>query len=916
MNVVTPDPTLGPADSPADHDQLSSGWSLGTAFSDAWQQSGMSSLLRGSDQYEQRFGQSTRAGTYMFRPGTETPVLDPEEANRDYGIPGELTWDKPIHEGEAKLLNQWKREEIRRRDTLARSTAGILPATARFLAGAGATMLDPINLAANTVPVLGEARWARAAGVFGERATRIIRGGVEGLVGSAAVEPITYVQAQNQQADYDAYDALTNIAFGAVAGAGMHAIGEAVGAYRDWRRTPQATREAALNQAVAAVAEQAPVRAAEITAQPINIVSDYLNDNPGGIDPVRIATETGLEPEEVQRSLSALATHGSLEYSARTGKFRRTAQTGPLDAISFLQSKGGIADNEGHNLLTGRDAQRSNPRYGALIRKSGMSVDEAGELLHEAGYFGDPAETPRPSEAEVLDLLDRAFTGEKIYSVRDVGHALDQADQRIQATDLAENELERVIDERRLNVSTEEKAAALHDVMTNGIDPGDALDSVLERSAVEGGVFLSPVERLTAIERQINRVRKAGGDVVSLAGLMDERAAIEADIAGAQSREMAATGNAPEIIRQDLTGEAGGSAEASADAASRVADFEAAQSPRIAARLQAAQEAADQAEAKYRALRGQAVAAPEPPEFEAEPPRRRKRGIPEQAARPITSHWNAKTLRAHPDFQAGKGGDPAAAIRVVGDVVKPATIDEARERFGSGAIFVPVVAEERAGRNQIPVALAQFYAEATDGRSAAGDIVQTNRVFHTDASAASRLVSRALFDGPVEAGGRYVLVDDVTVSGGTLAELADHIQANGGEVIGIVSLVNGSRRADYRVSAEQLAALKSRFGDEIDKLGISPEALTGTEADYILRFRDADSLRNRISAAVGERNQRPGGKGLRTSEAEEGLSEPGPNDFTDEEEEALASDLAELDRIKAQRKAAADLASCMVREGV
>jgi hypothetical protein len=112
---------------------LSSGWALGTAAAQAWDLGGYASSERATQQYEQRFGQPTRAGTYMFRPGTETPQLEPDAANERYGIPGQLSWDKPVHEGEAQLLNQWKREELQRNDILERSTPGAVPAVARFL---------------------------------------------------------------------------------------------------------------------------------------------------------------------------------------------------------------------------------------------------------------------------------------------------------------------------------------------------------------------------------------------------------------------------------------------------------------------------------------------------------------------------------------------------------------------------------------------------------------------------------------------------------------------------------------------------------------------------------------------------------------------------------------------------------------
>lgn len=87
--------------------------------------------------------------------------------------------------------------------------------------------------------------------------------------------------------------------------------------------------------------------------------------------------------------------------------------------IEYLADRGGIRDDEGHNLRQGRDMGRVFvPRAGPLIRKNGgLSIDEAGELLWEAGFF-----VQRPSEADVLDVLDRAVTqGEKIYQLHEQG---------------------------------------------------------------------------------------------------------------------------------------------------------------------------------------------------------------------------------------------------------------------------------------------------------------------------------------------------------------------------------------------------------------------------------------------------------------------------------------------------------------
>src|SRR5690554_4878207 len=54
-------------------------------------------------------------------------------------------------------------------------------------------------------------------------------------------------------------------------------------------------------------------------------------------------------------------------------------------------------------------------------------------------------------------------------------------------------------------------------------------------------------------------------------------------------------------------------------------------------------------------------------------------------------------------------------------------------------------------------------------------ISKLQRVFHTGADPMERLRLRPSFEGAVKSGAHYVLVDDVTSMGGTLAELANYL---------------------------------------------------------------------------------------------------------------------------------------------
>lgn len=252
----------------------------------------------------------------------------------------------------------------------------------------------------------------------------------------------------------------------------------------------------------------------------------------------------------------------------------------------------------------------------------------------------------------------------------------------------------------------------------------------------------------------------------------------------------------------------------------------------------------------------------------------RRHAISEKAGTIIASNSDFKILTAHPDFSAAKRGNKAAAVRLVESMVKTETVAEAKKRFGEGAIYTAPLASETAGHNAIPRMLAEYYAAATSG-STDSNIVQSVRAFHTGAKAMDRLISRVRFSGDVVKGGRYVLVDDVTTMGGTLAELANHIQEGGGKVEGVIALTNASRAATLTANNKATSEIERRFGNEVRELfNIEPSALTAAEAGYIIGLRDADALRNRAASARTERDERLRAKGIRISSPEKVIPPP------------------------------------------
>nr|WP_272904202.1 anti-CBASS Acb1 family protein [Xanthobacter agilis] len=243
-------------------------------------------------------------------------------------------------------------------------------------------------------------------------------------------------------------------------------------------------------------------------------------------------------------------------------------------------------------------------------------------------------------------------------------------------------------------------------------------------------------------------------------------------------------------------------------------------------------------------------------------------GVPREAGEVVSSFTSDAEMKAHPAYAAAKAGDPDAAVEIVRDLMKPEVIAKAGKRFGPDAVYAPVLAVEATGRNKIPVMMAARLAEET-GAQADALVVQSVRAFHTGAKAMDRMISRPLFEGEVKAGAQYVIVDDVTVMGATVAEMAHHIRAGGGEVAGVVALVNAGRSGKMAAEPHRIREIERRFGDVVRKeLHIEPRALTADEAQFLLNFRDAGALRDRIASARDERSARLRSKDVRGAEGE------------------------------------------------
>jgi len=218
-------------------------------------------------------------------------------------------------------------------------------------------------------------------------------------------------------------------------------------------------------------------------------------------------------------------------------------------------------------------------------------------------------------------------------------------------------------------------------------------------------------------------------------------------------------------------------------------------------------------------------------------------------------------LKQHPDYLQAKAGSPEHALQLVSDLAL-AEIYQFRADFPPGCIFVAPHAREVTGDNAIPQTLAEVYALVCGGKPDRS-VHQISKVYHTGADAMQRLLHPPKFAGNVVAGAQYVLVDDVTNIGSTLAELANYIQAFGGLVFDMAVLVNDGREKSIHPRTTLLNTVKERFAHEtVELFGAEPDALTANEVKYIAGFRHADDLRGRAGKAQQARDIRLRSKGL------------------------------------------------------
>ncbi|WP_078541243.1 PLxRFG domain-containing protein [Thioclava sp. DLFJ5-1] len=210
------------------------------------------------------------------------------------------------------------------------------------------------------------------------------------------------------------------------------------------------------------------------------------------------------------------------------------------------------------------------------------------------------------------------------------------------------------------------------------------------------------------------------------------------------------------------------------------------------------------------------------------------------------------TLSTMASHDQAKAGDRIAAMMAAKTVVTPELVAKVKAMIGDRKpTIVPVASIEQSGRNKIPLAGAERLGSEL-GLGVDHGIVQTNRPQRTEKSGLDRIFASPEFDGPVEPGREYLLLDDTITQGATFAALASHIEAQGGKVVGSVALTGKEYSATLTPDQSAIDRLREKYGDlEQDfraATGHGFDALTASEVRYLTKFKPAERVRNRILA--------------------------------------------------------------------
>lgn len=342
--------------------------------------------------------------------------LSPEEANKQYGIDGHLSFGQPISNLEAYVLNQRKEQEVKFNYNLEQAY-GMEFAKGMALE-MGMALIDPVTIPLYFIPPLGA---AKITGMFGMQATKVIggktvatagsravQGGLGGFYGSALAEPFIYSAATQEQADYGLAQSAINVMFGTIAGGGLHVTG---GAVIDKIRHIRARRHAqAFDSAAKQLAEGKSVEVTPLT---------NMSDEPEFKTPINNADEAEFGSAT---TFSRTVADGDSAVPHKAGDTQNYGpHNNPDESISLMRQADKGMKLSGVKL---KQAMDSDPEFAAAVAQAQEAGVKSKAVFKIRTAEGDHVV---PKEGDNIKLFDTDEIGGDVGDPLSLGQKTHQA---------------------------------------------------------------------------------------------------------------------------------------------------------------------------------------------------------------------------------------------------------------------------------------------------------------------------------------------------------------------------------------------------------------------------------------------------------------------------------------------------------
>lgn len=314
----------------------------------------------------------------------------------------------------APVLDLMIGEAHERRDrevAISQGPQGFIPGALGFVTSLGAGMVDPVNMAAFSIPVLGEARWGRLMASAGDSimargGVRALQGGAQGAAGTAILQPADWWLHTSDGEDYTFGTALQSVLMGAGMGAAFHSAIGAVGdirARRNGAPLPGSPADLVLRGQMAGRHIPGEALADEgISAE--DLAFHLLGESP--VPPIHPASVLADLPPPAREDVARVA-------------IADMAADRPVRGDQVLQ----IAADHDPRIAESFDAWHGSPHDFDRFDASKLGTGEGAQAYGHGLYF---AENEKVARGYQRATSDKAFVN-KVAELYDEGHSPDEA---------------------------------------------------------------------------------------------------------------------------------------------------------------------------------------------------------------------------------------------------------------------------------------------------------------------------------------------------------------------------------------------------------------------------------------------------------------------------------------------------------